>query len=157
MRAAAVFALVALFPSHALAAETPYRDDRSSAVAVVRSLYNAITRHEYARAWSYFGEVKPASSFDAFVAGYEGTEHVEVRTGTVTSEGAAGSIYFEVPVAIRATAADGGETVYAGCYTLRQVNPQIQEPPFNPIHIEKGTLEPSAADFADALPQDCGE
>ena len=155
MRAAAVFAL-ALFSGHVLGAETPYRDDRSSAVAVVQSLYNAITRHEYARAWSYFGEVKPASDFDAFVAGYEDTERVEVRTGAIASEGAAGSVYFTVPVAIRATAGDGSETVYAGCYTLRQVNPQIQEPPFKPIQIERGTLEPSTASFADALPQDCG-
>ncbi|TPK96723.1 DUF1176 domain-containing protein [Mesorhizobium sp. B2-4-14] len=140
------------------APETPYIDDRSSAEAVIRSLYSAISRHEFARAWGYFGDTKPAKDFDSFVKGYDGTDKVEVATGAVSDEGAAGSIYFNVPVAIRATDKNGGEKVFAGCYTLRQVNAQTQaEPPFDPIHIEKGALKPSTADFEGALPPSCGD
>ncbi|MEI8715989.1 DUF1176 domain-containing protein [Mesorhizobium sp. ISC11] len=140
------------------ARETPYVDDRSSADAVVRSLYSAISRHEFARAWGYFGDTKPAKDFDSFVKGYDGTDKVEVLTGAVSDEGAAGSIFYNVPVAIRATDKSGGEKVFAGCYTLRQVNAQIQaEPPFDPIHIEKGALKPSTADFEEALPPSCGD
>jgi hypothetical protein len=51
------------------ASEAPYVDDRSSADAVVRSLYSAINRHEFARAWGYFGDIKPAKDFDSFVKG----------------------------------------------------------------------------------------
>lgn len=141
----------------AAAAETPYLDDRSSAEAVLKSLYNAVNRHEYARAWSYFGETKPAEDFDTYVKGFEGTDHVELKTGGEASEGAAGSIYFTVPVAIRAVGSDGSETVFAGCYTLRQVNGEIQAPPFNPIHIERGGLKPSTAAFEDAVPEACGD
>lgn len=140
------------------ASEAPYLDDRSSADAVVRSLYNAISRHEFARAWGYFGDTKPAKDFDSFVKGYEGTDKVEVETGAVSDEGAAGSIFYNVPVAIRATDKNGGEKVFAGCYTLRQVNAQIQAaPPFDPIHIEKGALKPVTADFEEALPPSCGD
>lgn len=140
------------------ASEAPYLDDRSSADAVVRSLYNAISRHEFARAWGYFGDAKPAKDFDSFVKGYDGTDKVEVETGAVSDEGAAGSIFYNVPVAIRATDKSGGEKVFAGCYTLRQVNAQIQAtPPFDPIHIEKGALKPSTVDFEEALPPSCGD
>ncbi|MER8462528.1 DUF1176 domain-containing protein [Mesorhizobium sp. M1396] len=160
----ALFAATALLSigQTALAAEdvpeAPYIDDRSSAEAVVRSLYSAINRHEFARAWGYFGDTKPAKDFDSFVKGYDGTDKVEVETGAVSDEGAAGSIFYNVPVAIRATDKTGGEKVFAGCYTLRQVNAQIQAaPPFDPIHIEKGALKPSTADFEEALPPSCGD
>ncbi|WP_214471836.1 DUF1176 domain-containing protein [Mesorhizobium sp. dw_380] len=140
------------------APEAPYVDDRSSAEAVIRSLYSAINRHEFARAWGYFGDTKPAKDFDSFVKGYDGTDKVEVETGAVSDEGAAGSIFYNVPVAIRATDKSGGEKVFAGCYTLRQVNAQVQaEPLFDPIHIEKGALKPSTAGFEEALPPSCGD
>jgi hypothetical protein len=140
------------------APEAPYVDDRSSADAVIRSLYSAINRHEFARAWGYFGDAKPAKDFDSFVKGYDGTDKVEVETGAISDEGAAGSIFYNVPVAIRATDKTGSEKVFAGCYTLRQVNAQIQAaPPFDPIHIEKGALKPSTADFEEALPPSCGD
>lgn len=153
----AAIALAAVSCLPAFADDEPYLDDRSDAGAVVRSLYNAINRREYARAWDYFGETKPAKDFAAFVKGYEGTGRVDVETGNASSEGAAGSVFFSVPVAIRATGKDGTEEIFAGCYTLRQVNAQIQEPPFDPIHIEKGALKPAAGDFEQAVPESCGD
>ncbi|MBZ9798289.1 DUF1176 domain-containing protein [Mesorhizobium sp. ES1-4] len=159
----AATALLCLAPAGqaALAAsdrpEAPYVDDRSSADAVVRSLYSAINRHEFARAWGYYGDTKPAKDFDTFVKGYDGTDTVEVKTGAISDEGAAGSIYYNVPVAIQATDKRGEAKVFAGCYTLRQVNAQIQAPPFQPIFIDKGALKPSTADFDEALPPSCGD
>jgi len=141
----------------ALAADAPYLDDRSSPEAVVRSLYNAIGRHDYARAWSYFGDAKPAKDFDSFAKGYDNTESIELKVGNISEEGAAGSIYYGVPVAIRAADKKGEQTVFAGCYTLRQVNAEIQEPPFDPIHIEKGELKPSTTGLDEAVPESCGD
>ncbi|MET3661215.1 DUF1176 domain-containing protein [Aquamicrobium ahrensii] len=134
-----------------------YIDDRSDPAALVRSLYSAINRHEYARAWDYFGETKPAADFESFAKGYEGTTSVEVATGGVSEEGAAGSIYYTIPVAIRAGQQDGGEKVFSGCYTLRQLSAQTQEPPFKPLHIEKGELKPDTSAFENALPASCGD
>lgn len=155
--AATAFCSLAVIGQTAHAADAPYVDDRTDAAAVVRSLYSAINRHEFSRAWSYFGDAKPAKDFDTFVKGYDGTDAVDLKTGAVSEDGAAGSIYYAVPVAIRAKAKDGSEKVFAGCYTVRQVNAQIQEPPFDPIHIEKGELKPATAAFDDAVPASCGD
>lgn len=134
-----------------------YLDDRSGAEPLVHSLYNAINRHEYARAWSYFS-VPPAKSFDKYVAGFADTAYVDVVTGRAVADGAAGSVFYSLPVAIRAVDAKGEEKVFAGCYTLRQVNPQIQDPPYRSLSIEKGALSLSEdnAFLVNALPEDCG-
>lgn len=155
--AALAMALIGLCSIEARAAEPAYYDDRSDAADLVRSLYNAVNRKEYARAWDYFGEAKPAKTFQDFVKGYATTARVDLETGPVSSDGAAGSIFYNVPVAIRAVAADGTEKVFAGCYTARQVNAAIQEPPFTPIQLEKGTLEPADGTLADVLPRQCGD
>lgn len=155
--AATLFFSLAGLAQSALAADAPYIDDRSSADAVVRSLYSAINRHEFARAWGYFGDTKPAKDFNSFVKGYDGTDTVDVKTGAVSEDGAAGSIYYSVPVAIQATDKKGEAKVFAGCYTVRQVNAQIQEPPFQPIFIDKGALKPSTEDFDSAVPASCGD
>lgn len=139
----------------ARAQDIPYLDDRSSAATIVKSLYNAVNRKEYARAWEYFGEEKPAKDVEAFAKGYENTAKVEVTTGNIASEGAAGSIFYHVPVAIRSVSTDNSEKVFAGCYTARLANPAIQEPPFRPLHIEKGSLKPSDLSYDEALPESC--
>lgn len=143
----------ALAPAHA---QDAYLDDRSGPAALVRSLYNAINRQEYARAWSYFAE-PPAPDLKAYAQGYADTEHVEVIAGTPHEEGAAGSIYFEVPVAIRALDRGGSEQIFSGCYTLRMSNPANQGDEFIGLRIERGGLAPSEAAFAEALPRQCGD
>jgi hypothetical protein len=130
------------------AAAPPFVDDRSGAAELVGSLYNAINRKEYARAWSYFSD-PPAKSFEAFVNGYADTEEVEISIGTGVEEGAAGSIFASVPVALQAMA--GGESRYfRGCYTVRAINGTIQEPPYRPLSITAGKLSTAAeGDLAD--------
>ena len=147
--------LLALLASAAAAEPPPYRDDRSDPAALVASYYNAVARGEYARAWSYFGDTPPVADYAAFVAGYADTAGVELLTGEVAAEGAAGSIYSTVPVALAATAPDGGVRVFAGCYLVRQVQPALQEPPFRPLFIEKARLQPAAGPLAAALPESC--
>ena len=140
----------------AAAAETPsYRDDRSDPAALVGSYYNAVSRQEYARAWSYFGDAKPVADYAAFVAGYADTGAVELLTGAVVSEGAAGSIFSSVPVALAATGADGAVRVFAGCYFTREIQPAIQEPPFRPLFIERARLRPAEGPLDAAVPAGC--
>lgn len=156
MRASLLLAVAAAAAALPAAAEEPYRDDRSGPAALVESLYNAIDRKEYARAWSYFAE-PPAGSLDAYAKGYEGTGRVQVRTGAASEEGAAGSVYYNLPVAIAAHGAGGDVKVFAGCYELRLVNPQIQGEDFRPLHIVKGKLAPSTEALEDAVPASCGD
>jgi len=136
--------------------EPSYLDDRSSPETLVQSLYNAINRREYARAFSYFG-TPPAKDLESYAAGFEDTESVDVVTGTASEEGAAGSIYYSLPVAILARKAGGAEKVFAGCYRFRFVQPSVQTTPYMPLQIEGGTLEPSDSPLNEALPANCGE
>ena len=149
----ACLALAAASP--AIGQETSYLDDRSGPAALVRSLYNAIDRGEFVRAWSYFSE-PPAPSVEAYAQGYADTESVELTIGTPRTEGTAGSIYHEVPVAVLAHRTDGSSRTFAGCYTLRMADPTVGET-FEPLHIESGSLAPSDAEFAEALPRRCGD
>ena len=132
-----------------------YRDDRSTGALLIRSLYNAINRHEFLRAWSYFGEAANPPSFEDFAKGYEKTDHVRLKLGRVREEGAAGSTFTNVPAAIEAIDRDGKKTVFSGCYVTRLVQPAIQEtPPFAPLHIEKATLKKVSRTF-DAVKPTC--
>lgn len=153
-RISAAIPLAALCGSAVMAQSGPepdYLDDRSTPARVVESLYNAIGRREYLRAWSYFrdGAAKP---FEVFRDGYADTISVDLRVGDVTGEGAAGSIHSAVPVALRAASRDGTETVFEGCYRLVQVQPAVQEtPPFRPIQIEAGILRKTGTPFETAM------
>jgi hypothetical protein len=138
----------------ALAADPAYLDDRSAPEALVRSLYNAIERREYARAWSYFAE-KPGESLQAFGEGFADTDTVIVQTGVTAEEGAAGTTHYYLPVAIEARTADGDAQVYGGCYEMRLANPQLQGEDFAPLQIVGGTLSPSTDGIDAAMPATC--
>ncbi|MGB6116981.1 MAG: DUF1176 domain-containing protein [Mesorhizobium sp.] len=133
--------------------EPPYLDDRSTPQAVVKSLYNAVSRKEFGRAWGYFA-TPPAADFESFEKGYADTQDVDVLVGRPIMEGAAGSTIYTLPVAIRSHGPTD-EKVFSGCYTLRLANPQIQGNPFHPLGIEKGDLKPSDAPLEQSLPTAC--
>lgn len=149
----AASALAGCGPEASAQGQAAYLDDRSDGAALIRSLYNAINRQEYARAYSYFS--KPFNDYQSFVQGYAKTVSVQVITGTVMPEGAAGSIYAPVPVAIKSTEKGGKEHIFAGCYITRIVNAAIQEPPFSPLHIESAELEEVDGPLEKALPKVC--
>jgi hypothetical protein len=150
-------ALALLLATPALAQDLPpYLDDRSDPASLVRSYYNAVARQEYARAYGYLAS---PPDYPGFAAGYAETAKVELELGPVTTDGAAGSIYAAVPAAIRATATNGTVTTFAGCYTTRQIQPAIQDPPFRPIEITQGHLAPvaSGGTLAAVVPTDCAD
>jgi hypothetical protein len=120
--------------------EPDYLDDRSTPEAVISSFYNAINRAEYARAYAYFGQ-DDAPEYDSWEFGYSDTSHVDVSFGQSAQEGAAGSMYWTLPVKLDVTATEGQHSYFAGCYTLRLAQPAIQAPPFEPLHIIEGKLK----------------
>lgn len=132
--------LIVVLTAQAATADPAYLDNRSTPADLVRSLYNAIALHQYARAWSYFAHHEPSEDYGVFAAGYAETADVSVEIGPVTSEGAAGSIYSRVPVSVASKQTDGSNRLYGGCYILRQIQPAIQEPPFTPLQIITGHL-----------------
>jgi len=154
LAAAALFCSVGV-TAGATSLTPPYMDDRSDAGALIRSYYNALVRKEFSRAWSYYGDDKPATDFDAFEDQSLEIAAIEVATGEVFAEGAAGSSYYKVPVAIRVTRTDGSEQVMAGCHVTRLANPQIQGVPFRPMRIVSGTLAAASGPLESAVPESC--
>jgi len=135
----------------ALAAQPDYLDDRSTAASLVRSFYNAIDRQEYARAYTYFSDNAP-EPYAQFAAGYADTASVTVATGAAVSDGAAGSVFYTLPVAIDAVSSRGTHRQFAGCYTTRLTQPADQDPPVVPMYIYKATLKPAHGNIHRLLP-----
>jgi hypothetical protein len=140
----------------AFADQPAYLDDRSTPEAVIGSFYNAISRQEYARAWSYYEDGQGVPKFDAFVSGYQSTASAKVTFGQPAQEGAAGSTYWTLPVSLDAVDGKGKHNYFAGCYTLRLANPAIQaEPPFRPLHIVEGHLKKAKGAGKSFAPAKC--
>jgi hypothetical protein len=157
MRLARAFCFIVLVLGGPAFAGGSYLDNRSGAAEVVRSLYDAISRKDYARAYSYF-EIPPAKDFATYEKGFDGTVRVDVITGEVFGDGAAGSIFYAVPTALKSTDSKGVVTYFAGCYTVRGFSALAQEPPFRPLQITKGSLKPAKADdYQSAFLPKCGE
>lgn len=135
-----------------------YLDERSSAVNLLASFFNAINRSEYARAYSYWREGALEQSFEQFAVGYENTASVRMETGEVTTDAGAGNYYTSVPVVLVAETRDGQTQTFAGCYVLHLGNPSAQaRPPYRPIKIDAGALEQvdNSADHAQLLDAAC--
>src|SRR5258708_3413217 len=119
---------------------TRYIDDRSNAVQVLRSLFNAINRKEYVRAYSHWelpgsnpGQPPP---FADFQQGYANTETVQLNTGTVTNDAGAGQLYYSVPVPLISTTTNGEPQNFVGCYQLHLYQPPMQAtPPIYPLPV----------------------
>jgi len=118
-----------------------YTDDRSSAVAVLRSLVNAINRKEYSRAYSYWEPGSVVAPFSDFQNGYVKTASVAVTTGAVQSDAGAGQLYYNAPVTLKAKMSDGSTQTFVGCYVFHLANPGIQSPPFQPLGIKSATVK----------------
>lgn len=93
----------------------------TSPVDLIASYYDAINREEYERAYSYWQQ--PPLDYDSFAGGYADTASVQVIVQPPTRiEGAAGSLYVEVPVFLIAQHHDGSQHSFAGCIVTRKSN-----------------------------------
>ena len=138
------------------ATEAPpdYFDDRSDASQLIRSYYNAVSRKEYARAWSYLS-TKPQSDFAAFINANKMIDAAAVTTGAASATTANNETTFIVPVAVLAFNSDGGDTTFAGCISLRLPTAEPGVERFEPLAIKKIAIKPVSADYWNALPAGC--
>jgi hypothetical protein len=128
-----------------------YLDDRSTPAALMLSYFNAINRQEYLRAYSYSNDPNDINTFNTFANGYSDTKSVTVSFGSITSDGAAGSIYYTVPMILNSTQTNGTVQKFAACYVLRLPQPgNYGAPPINPLHIEQRGAKSIGAGTADA-------
>jgi len=101
----------------------PLGPGAAEAAAVVRSYYAAINAGQFSRAYALWANGGRASgqSGQQFAGGFSDTARVTATTGEPGRvEGAAGSRYVTVPVAVEAIQDDGHIRHFDGTYTLRR-------------------------------------
>jgi len=99
------------------------RDDNSDPVATLAAYYSAINARDYRRAFRFWDS--PPSSYEQFARGFADTEQVRLLVEPSTRvEGAAGSVYADIPAIVVSTLRNGSERVFAGCYVMRRSNVQ---------------------------------
>ena len=117
-----------------------YFDNRSDAVSVLISYFNAIDRREYDRAYSYWETNSQVGSYAAFVAGFASTQSIVVTTGQVGGSAGAGQRYFVVPVTLQASTTSGAQT-FVGCYVEHLALPELQQSvPFHGLSLSSATI-----------------
>ncbi|MGE5596332.1 MAG: hypothetical protein ACM3S1_09910 [Hyphomicrobiales bacterium] len=138
--------------------DAPY-DNRTGSINVVYSLYDAVNRKDFDRAYGYWEQ--PPASKDDFIAGYADTASTAITVGAPADRGAAaGSVYDEVPIVLQATKTDGTVQRFSGCYVLRRANvptPGHDDPTTNPWGIYSAQIAPAPldADIAVLLRDGC--
>jgi hypothetical protein len=129
-----------------------YKDDRSTPSQVIVSLYNAINRHEYLRAYSYWSD--PSTSLgplNAYASGYQNTASVDLVFGQITGDAGMSQVYYTIPVILKATATNGTRTNYAACYVVHAASPDVfGAPPIQPMSIERGSAKISDVQASEA-------
>lgn len=99
------------------------REDRSDPVATLAAYYSAINARDYRSAFRFWDS--PPSSYEQFARGFNDTDQVRLLVDPSTRvEGAAGSVYADIPAIVVSTMRNGSERVFAGCYVMRRSNVQ---------------------------------
>jgi membrane-bound inhibitor of C-type lysozyme len=106
--------------------EAPFTPTSAQGAAnVVQTYYALVGEKKYAEAWKLWSDAGRASGVtqDQFVRGFAAYRAYNAQVGGPSEiEGAAGSLYVEVPVVIYGRWADGRELHQSGKATLRRVN-----------------------------------
>ncbi|HEU5015853.1 MAG TPA: hypothetical protein VFT66_25230 [Roseiflexaceae bacterium] len=114
--------------------------ERSAPEQLVQAYYNAINQHEFAHAYTLWDNSGTASNqgFAQFQTGFANTNSVAIAMGTPQVQGAAGSLYADVPIVIVATQKDQTQQTFCGTYTARRLN----VPPFDQLgwYIQRGNI-----------------
>jgi hypothetical protein len=128
-----------------------YLDDRSTPTGLVLSYYNAINRHEYLRAYSYWQDQTQLPSFDQFAQGYQDTASVQVSLGAMGLSVGAGQTYYTVPVLLKSESNGGDQQTYSGCYTMHLGLPSAQAvPPYQGLGFQTADVQPAASSANDS-------
>ena len=98
-------------------------NDRNDPIATLASYYEAINARNYRGAYGFWDS--PPQSFELFARGCADTDRVRLLVEpSPVLEGAAGSVYADIPAIVIATSRSGSERVFAGCYAMRRSNVQ---------------------------------
>jgi hypothetical protein len=112
--------------SNATVAEAPPAEPdktQQGAVAAADAYLDLLRAGDYARAWGVWPGPDGGVSQDDFVQRYARYSSYDAKLGAPgLMEGAAGSIYLEIPVTVTAALKSGGTEQLAGTVVMRRVN-----------------------------------
>jgi hypothetical protein len=138
-------------------AQVAQYENFASPVDLLASYYNAVDRQEYERAYGYWQA--PPLDYATFASGYADTDRVQLIVQPPTRiEGAAGSLYAEVPTVLVAQHTDGSTHIYGGCVVTRKSNLHPPDVPEEDVwHIYQARLEeiPNNISIPNMLAQAC--
>lgn len=122
-----------------------YLDDRSDVIQVARSMFNALNRHEFVRAYSYWKNPEIIfGTFEDFLTQYEETDQVEFVFGEPGSDPGAGQLYDYVSIAARFTHNNSTVETIQSCFVTHLSQPVVQaSPPFKPRGIFQANFIPA--------------
>ena len=105
----------------------------------------ALERRDWAEARRYWGDhgARSGQSAQDFAAAWDKYRSVDIEVQDGTQEGAAGSLYYQAPVSLKAIRQDGAAVAQAGEVVLRRVN-DVPGATAEQLrwHIESTTLRP---------------
>ena len=127
-------------------------DASAGPTEALKAYYQAINEKHYEKAYGYWKN--PTIGLEQFSRGFADTISVRLLVEPVPLiEGAAGSLFAEVPTVVIAQTTGGRERVFAGCYVMRRSN--IEEG--DRWHIYKASISPvsPARNISSLLRQAC--
>ncbi|MCW5962336.1 MAG: hypothetical protein KIS76_19400 [Pyrinomonadaceae bacterium] len=115
-----LFAIISTFAVGAFG-QTVKFDDRSNPVSTVSSYFNAVNNRDFERAYGYLQS--PDESLARFKENHKDTGEIRLIVEPPTLiEGAAGSVYTNVPAAMIESGNSGKSKLSVGCFTMRRSN-----------------------------------
>ena len=91
--------------------------------SLIGSYYNAITLHDYGRAYSYWETPPNNQTLAQFTAGFSDTASaVALVTVPYLTDAGAGNIYTSLPTVVMAQRTNGTQVYYAGCFIAHKTN-----------------------------------
>lgn len=124
-------------------AEAPGEPTTGDAAEAIQRYYESIRTHDYASAYLLWGDGGRASGQtpEQFAAGFADAQEILVTVDApARMQGAMGSRYVEVPVAVETTGGDGRVRRYVGAYTLQRSVADGATPEQRAWHIAEADL-----------------
>lgn len=138
--------LILVFFVFGVNAQTAKYENFDSATSLLASYYDAINQKDYRRAYGYWQT--PPQNYEEFVKGFAETGKIRLIVEPPDRiEGAAGSLYVEIPTVLIAAQNNGKSQIFAGCYMLRKSNLRPPERPKEDVwHIYRANIKTVSPD-----------
>lgn len=134
--------------------------NQTDPVSLISAYYNAISRAEYSRAYSYWEAAPQGQTPEQFAAGFADTLSARAIVWLPVLEGVgAGNAYADLPTLVIALHFDGTEHYYEGCFRAHKTNVPVgnaTEPDPN-WYLQTGELQEYAQPDFGALASVCEE